>query len=291
MGNQGCIVITGGTGYLGSHLVRRLQDAPGGVVVLTRARSNTRRLEGLRCRQVRMDEREPEQILRSLGRVDAMVHCATDYGRAGQGDETVFQANTVTPLRWLAAACAVEVPTFVNTDTALPHETSAYSLSKAQFREWARRSAARGEIGFLNLRLEHFYGAGDDASKFTTHVIRSCLAGVEELSLTPGKQQRDFVHVDDVVEAYALLLGLTATTGWREFDVGSGVPVTIRTFVETVKRLTNAPTRLTFGALPYRAREPMQSAADTRPLRALGWVPCLGLEDGLRRTIDEERTL
>ena len=59
---------------------------------------------------------------------------------------------------------------------------------------------------FINMRLEHFYGPGDADSKFTAHVMNSCLRNVPELKLTLGEQRRDFFYIEDVVSAYLIIL-------------------------------------------------------------------------------------
>jgi nucleoside-diphosphate-sugar epimerase len=141
------------------------------------------------------------------------------------------------------------------------------------------------------LKLEHFYGPGDDKSKFTTHVIQSCLSNVTELKLTPGEQLRDFIHIDDVVSAYILLLDKQEEIDdeFAEFELGSGTAITIKHFVETIHRLTTSTTHLNFGAVPYRAGEAMHSQADTNGLQALGWYCQYDLESGLIQVIDQER--
>jgi nucleoside-diphosphate-sugar epimerase len=147
-------------------------------------------------------------------------------------------------------------------------------------------------LRFFNLRLEHFYGAGDDKTKFTTHVINSCLANLPELKLTQAKQRRDFVHIDDVVRAYSQLLARSTEfePGFFEFGVGTGKAVRLREFVETVQLLANSRTQLLYGALPYREHEMMYSEADAAAIRALGWTCQYDLEAGLKQVIKAERS-
>jgi nucleoside-diphosphate-sugar epimerase len=134
------------------------------------------------------------------------------------------------------------------------------------------------------------YGPGDDASKFTTHVIRSCLGNAPELRLTPGEQKRDFIYIDDVVAAYLLLLQqhLELPRAFTQLGLGSGQAVRIRDFVEQVHRLSQSRTELKFGALPYRQGEIMESAADIAALQRLGWHARYTLEQGLSQAIQTE---
>lgn len=221
---------------------------------------------------------------KAFHRFDAVVHTATCYGRRGESVTEIFEANTAFPRRLLEAA------TFVNTDTTLHSDLNAYSLSKNYFAEWEKTYGESGKIRFLNICPEHMSGPGDEASKFTTHVIRSCLANVPDIKLTPGHQKRDFIHIDDVVSAYTLLLEKhqALDRSFLSFGLGSGDPVSIREFAELVQHLTHSRTELKFGALPYREGEILESAADIGALRALGWRPGLDLSEGLHKTIRQE---
>jgi nucleoside-diphosphate-sugar epimerase len=131
------------------------------------------------------------------------------------------------------------------------------------------------------------YGAGDDESKFTTHVIKSCLANVAELKLTAGEQKRDFIYIDDVVSAYMRLLEKAKQQAFQEYDLGSGKAIKIREFVETVHKVTQSRTHINFGALPYRENEIMQSEADTKLLKSLGWSCKVDLAEGIKAVVKE----
>lgn len=286
------ILITGATGYLGSHLAKAFVSAGHRVAALTRRNSNLSRISSLLPDlQVFVAEDGLDHPFRALGHVHAVVHAATCYGRDGETPFEVFEANTVFPLRLLETAGNFDADSFFNTDTVLNEYINPYALSKHQFSEWGRSFANAGVLKFINIRLEHVYGPGDGASKFTTHVIRSCLNNVPEIKLTAGEQKRDFVHIDDVVRAYACLLdkGLELGLGHHEFGVGSGQAVSVRDFVNKVHRLTNSRSTLLFGALPYRKDEVMQSQADTSLLEECGWRYQVSLEQGLQQTIDVER--
>lgn len=289
------IMLTGATGFLGSHLLRAFLDQGHKVVILKRSHSNLSRIEDAlgRVTAYDWDVVDIEQPFKEQGKVDFVIHTATCYGRQGETAATVFEANVSLPLRLLETAALFNTDTFFNTDTILYEYLNAYALSKKQFKDWGILFAKMEKIRFVNLRLEHMYGPGDDASKFTTHVIKSCLAHVSHLDLTAGEQKRDFVFIDDVVSAYGTLLQEVSSQqgAFQEYGIGSGQAVTIREFVETAHKAANSKTRLNFGAVPYRSNEIMHSEADTATLKSLGWSCQVGLWDGLRRTIEKEHTV
>lgn len=284
------VLMTGVSGYLGSHLARALLERGYRVVALKRRSSSLHRIQSLL----------PDIILHDLegldfsvpmlahGTINAVIHTATCYGRHAESVSQISEANTAFPLRLLEAAIDAKVPLFVNTGTSLDKYLNPYALSKQQFAEWGRYFATQRQIRFLNARLEHFFGPDDDDSKFTTHVIGSCIRNVPELELTAGEQKRDFIYIDDVVSAYLAVLGSGEALGggFVEFDIGSGVAVSIREFAETVRRMTHSQTRLNFGAVPYREGEVMFAQADISPLKRLGWNPVYTLEQGLQLAIE-----
>lgn len=286
------VLVTGGTGYLGSYLVKALLRDWNDVIVLKRSFSDTERINDVldaidTCDLDRCALQEPFE---QQGDIDVVIHTATCYGRKGETAAEISQANTLFPLQLLESAVRYKVPMFLNTDTSLPRELNPYALSKKQFVDWGKFYADQGCLRFLNLQVEHFYGPGDDESKFSTHVIHSCLRNLPELKLTKGEQKRDFVYIDDVVEAFLLLMKVAERkTGFVDCAVGSGETVTIREFVETVANLTGASTHLNFGAIPYRKNELMESKADLGTIARFGWKPATGLHDGLQKTIESDR--
>jgi nucleoside-diphosphate-sugar epimerase len=294
------VLITGVTGFVGSHLTRALLERGHEVVALTRPTSNLSRLRQLAgpVRVLCCDPDAVEGVAGELEGIDAVVHAATCYGRSGESDADIVRANVLFPLRLFELACRRGVRTFLNLDTCFNtwpiryKYLQGYTLSKRHFAEWGAVLAEGRGVRFLNLRLEHPYGPGDTAGKFVPFVIAECLAG-RELKLTQGEQRKDFVYIDDVTDAIVLLLdkagGLPA--GYHPFECGSGKAVTVREFVETVHALTGSAAKLCFGALPYREGEIMFSQADLGALERLGWSPRWSLREGVGRILRADHGL
>lgn len=287
------ILLTGVTGFLGSYLAKELLHSGYEVVALKRKSSLLQRVESI-VSQIDIfdiDGLTYEQLFHDCGKIDAIIHTATCYGRNNESVTEIFAANTEFPLRLLDAGKRAGVEAFLNTDTILDKYLNLYALSKNQLLQWGKFYAMHEKMRFANIRLEHFYGPDDDLTKFSANIINSCLCDVPELKLTKGEQKRDFIYIDDVVSAYILLLENldSFSSAFMEFDVGTGHSVSIREFVETVHRITASKTHLDFGALPYREGEVMHSEADTSRLVALGWRCQYGIEAGLRKVIEQER--
>lgn len=289
------LLLTGGSGFLGSALALHLQAGGHEVALLLRESSSLDRL-GDDAKHMRIgrytDDAGIAAFVQAV-RPEAIIHTACSYGRQGETPLQLLNANLRFGLVLLQAQQAIGGARglFINTSSALAADVSPYALAKAQFAQWGALLARSGGPRFINVKLQHMYGPGDDASKFSTHVLRACRANRPTLALTAGEQRRDFIFIDDVVSAYALLLGANAhLADADELELGTGEAPTIREFVETVHALTGSSTTLQFGALPYRANEAMHCQADITRLRALGWSPRHDLRAGLLATLERETT-
>lgn len=283
--------VTGATGFLGSRVVNRLLKEGAKVYCLRRKSSNLRRVQSLANNLIWIDAEEVAYNTFFMENpVDCIYHCATDYGRKTVDPYSMIESNLLLPLKILHNAVAAKVPVFINTDTVLDKRIGPYSLSKHQFSQWLE-SYSREIVG-INVATQHFYGPGDDETKFTTYIVNSLLDGAASIPLTKGEQCRDFIYVDDVVEAMLKIMTVSSglDVGYHEYEVGSGCSISIKDFVQTAKiKCQNKNTMLDFGALPYRDGEVMNVITNTDKLKNLNWQPKFSLEEGLNTMISEMR--
>ena len=290
------ILITGGSGFFGSALARRLADAGHAVALLLRPGSSLRRLEhtAARCTVGRCSSDAELADFVAATAPEAVVHTACSYGRQGESLLQLLDANLRFGAALLQAVAALpghRRVSFLHTGSCLAPAVSDYALSKHQFAQWGRAQAVRHpeRLQFIQLRLQHLYGPGDERTRFVSHVLHSCHAQQPTLALTAGEQRRDFIYIDDAVSACQLLLARAhEMAAHEEVDVGSGTAPTLRCLVQTAHLLTSSRTRLDFGALPYRPHEAMLCRADTTRLRGLGWAPAYDLPAGQQKTIELE---
>lgn len=283
-------MVTGATGFLGSHLVKSLLAAGHEVVAVKRSTSSMERLNKVadRVTLVDADRADFDRVFSTPPHINGVLHTATSYGRKGEREADVREANTGFPTRLLKAAIDAGVPLFINVDTPLPAATSLYAETKKAFLATAQRMCKGSATRLINVPMEQVYGPGDDDSKFTSYVIGGCADDVESLALTAGEQRRDFIYIDDAVAALMLLIEQRGGTraDFCEYGLGMGEAITIREFCERVKQITGAATTLDFGALPYRGNEVMESCADIGPLEKLGWRWRVDLDTGIANTAE-----
>lgn len=285
------ILMTGATGYLGSNILKQLvREGAHRVIVLKRSSSNTFRieenLEGITCYNI--DEVEIEKIFIE-NKIDFILHCATDYGRKSVNPLQIIEANLILPVRLLEFGRRYGARGFINTDTILDKRINHYSLSKKQFRDWLW--SYKNDLICINVELEHFYGPGDDKTKFVSYIADSLIKKADKIDLTLGEQKRDFVYIDDVVRAFLVIINHADSLdkGFYEYQIGSDTAVPIREFVSLMKKIAgNSETVLNFGALPYRENEVMQCTVDVSEIKKLGWSAQETVESGLRKMIEQE---
>lgn len=290
------IILTGATGFLGSALLEQLLARGDEVVAIKRSSSNTAKIQhslehpGLRLFDI--DVEDPSRLFVQY-QVDTIIHTATEYGRGSTPLYSILNANLLLPLRLAELGMQRGVRCFINTDSFFNKGGNSYSnllnysLSKKSLLIWLEKLA--GNMGIINVVLEHLYGPGDSPSKFVEHVIRQVgIDQIPHIALTHGHQRRDFIFVDDVVQGYLKLVdyGRSQKFSIESFGLGTGQSIQVRDFVREVKTLAGSATELGFGDIDYRPDEIMSSHADISSLERLGWSPTVSAEEGIRRILE-----
>ena len=140
-------------------------------------------------------------------------------------------------------------------------------------------------VNSVELRLFAPYGPWEHSRRLIPHVVLSALDR-QDIPITEGIQQRDFVFIDDVVEALVLASNTNLTPG-TVINIGSGVGTPVKDAAEMVLGLMGHPVKLLVGAVPTRPDEIMEMSADISTAHErLGWEPTVPMGVGLLRTRD-----
>jgi nucleoside-diphosphate-sugar epimerase len=292
---QNCIktiLLTGATGYLGGFLSDKFLSKGYNIIALCLNYKEDFKCKQEYEKQVKryfLDKTELETIFKE-NNIDIVIHTATLYGRNKESLSTMLEANVIFPVKVLTLASKYKVKMFVNTDTILIKNINAYSLTKNQFVDWL--AIFTNDIMCVNMKLDHFYGPNDKPIKFVAWLIQQLKNNVEKIDLTEGSQTRDFIYVDDVVNAYLCVIEnyhKLVIGKLNQFEVGTGVRISIKDFVITVKEeLHNIKTKLNFGAVPYRKNEVLEYSVDNSALKFLGWEPTIFVKEGIKKILEIE---
>ncbi|WP_032484112.1 NAD-dependent epimerase/dehydratase family protein, partial [Yersinia pestis] len=220
---------------------------------------------------------------------DVVINTAALYGRKGELLSELVDANIQFPLRILEMLVSTGKGLFFQCGTSLPADVSQYALTKNQFTELAREYCNKFSGKFIELKLEHFFGPFDDSTKFTTYVINSCRSH-SDLKLTAGLQRRDFIYINDLINAFKIMISKSESLiSGESISIGSGHAVTIKEFVETVAKMTSYQGNLQFGAIPTRENELMYSCASLARIQELGWLCQYSLNSAIKDTLNRMR--
>jgi UDP-glucose 4-epimerase len=143
-------------------------------------------------------------------------------------------------------------------------------------------------VPVVTLRVFMAYGPGQNEKKLIPYVVRSLLNG-KPPKLASGKQQIDWVHIDDVVAGFMAAAKAPGLEG-KTIDLGSGTLTTIQEVVEQAALIIGSKAEPMFGARPDRPLLPTPRSAKLEESAALlGWRPTVSLQEGLRRTVHWHR--
>ena len=299
------VLVTGATGFIGSHLARRLVVQGAEVAVFMRASSDPCLLADVLDRVAvhEVDICDEDSVSAVMAHIcpDVVFHLAAiGMSEPFVSPPVAVRVNVQGTLHLLEAARQCGVRRFVHSGTAYEYGDAAsddapnkevldpvntYAASKAAARAFVRLYSRVYGLSTVNLRLFAVYGPGQPPK---TLISSAACAALEDrdFPMTPGEQMRDFVFVGDVVESYLRAAVKDGIEG-VSIDLGTGQACKIREVVTRLFELAGSRGKPLVGALAYRPSETMKQVADTRVAREqLGWQATTLLEDGLRQTID-----
>jgi len=302
------VLVTGGAGYIGSHMAWRLVDAGESVVVLDNLSKGDRAVVPPAARFVEGDVGD-EALLDTLlggGEIDAVIHFAGSIVVPESVEDPLgYYLNNTVKSRTLMAACVRSgVRRFIFSSTAAVYgmpelnpitedapvrPISPYGTSKWMTEEMLRDTAAAHDLRYVALRYFNVAGADPNGragqvSKTATHLIKiACQTALgqrekmtifgEDYPTDDGTGVRDYIHVSDLIEAHFLALGHLRSGGQGGvFNCGYGHGYSVRQVIATMEEVIGRPLTVEVG--PRRAGDPAALVADSRAIRErFGWAP------------------
>ena len=302
------VLVTGGTGFIGSHLVGRLVEEGAQVSVLVRDPAHAGRLDAHRgrIRLICADLRGANSLNLGLLQPEVVFHLAAHGVEGPLADlEEAVSVNvlgTAHLLAVLSGTPGAALRSFVYAGTDFEYglgdaprteadplcPTNYYAASKSAGWLFCKAFAAVHQIPVVGVRPFLTYGPDQGRRRFVPYVIIAAIMG-QEVKLTGGEQVRDLVYVGDVVDG--ILSASRCTVQGEVFNLGSGLGFPLRAVVSRIIELTGSNSRPRLGAIPYRDGEIWDLRADvSKAMRKLGWSARTTLDDGLRQTINWYRS-
>jgi nucleoside-diphosphate-sugar epimerase len=301
---QSRVLVTGATGFVGSHLARRLVREGHEVHVLCRTQSNFHRLHDVLPELHRHEATLGDPGLQSLVqqvRPDQVFHLAAATvvaGATGSAAELIA-VNLLGTVNLIEACETVDYASLITTGDSFEYSAGDRPLREADSCEpdtlhgitklgatlFAQRVAESRGRPIVALRLFSTYGPYDNPRRLVPRVIAGSLSGTP-ITLSRREIARDWVYVDDVVELYLEAGRRARELAGRVFNAGSGIAVSIGEITDMLLRLTRSAAVPTWGGFPAPAHDATPWIADMeRTFDAFDWRPRVSLEEGLRTTI------
>jgi nucleoside-diphosphate-sugar epimerase len=300
------VLVTGATGFIGSHLVNRLVGDGAEVHALSSTVSSVYplRLLGIRERitlhEANLMDPGAMATLVERARPNIVFHLGayTHVGKSWQRMDECIQTNVQGTVNLLQALARVEYDRFVYTSTsevygdiAAPfredsvlNPLSPYSVSKYAGERFCRMLYQGRGWPIVAIRPFNAYGPAQSPDRVIPEIIVKALRK-ERLAMTQGRQTREFNYVEDLVDGF-IRAGTVEGVEGEVFNIGGGEEVSMRALAQLILDLMGAPIVAEFGALPERPTEIWRMSSDSSKSRErLGCVVPRPLREGLEQTI------
>ena len=302
------VLVTGGGGFIGSNLARRLLERGDDVRVLDNFSTGNRRNLADVADELEIVEgelRSYERVHNAARGVELVYHqgALPSVPRSVQDPLTTSAVNVEGTLNVLLAARDVGVRrvifassssvygntgTLPRVESQFPDPISPYAVSKLAAERYCVSCARVYGLETVTLRYFNVFGPRQDPTSQYAAVVPRFIAGIDAGESVPiygdGEQSRDFTYVDNVVEANVLAAEAAEPSG-HVLNVATGRPTTVNALAETIADALGKPVEKEY--LPPRTGDVRDSWADvSEARRLLGWEPRIGLDEGLRLTAE-----
>lgn len=298
------ILITGGAGFIGSHIVEHYQGIAEEIRVLDNLRTGyLHNLVGLEHEMIRGSVTDREVVRRAVQGVDLIFHLAAlvsvpeSMSKPGEcvdinvhGLLNVLEEAAEAGVKKLVFASSAAVygdnPTVPKVESMLPEPKSPYAITKLDGEYYLEMFQREGRLETAALRFFNVFGPRQDpAGAYAAAVpifIEKALRNEDITVFGDGGQTRDFIYVKDIVGALVFAAETQGVTG--VFNAGYGGQITINQLGEGLIRAAGSTSSLVH--LGERPGDVRHSRASAERLRAAGWSPQHTLEDGLQQTLE-----
>jgi UDP-glucose 4-epimerase len=296
------ILITGGAGFIGSHVAEHFQGQAE-VRVLDNLRTGCRNnLDGLRVEFVEGSVTDREAVARAVRGVDYVFHLAALVSVPESmakpaacveinvnGHLNVLEAAAAAGVKKLVFASSAAVygdnPPVPTVETTAPAPRSPYAVTKLDGEYYNAIHTREGRLDTVSARFFNVFGPRQSPSSAYAAAVpiflERALRGEPLEIYGDGEQTRDFVYVKDIAAALAFAAATPRLTG--VFNIGYGSAMSINALARKIISLTGSSSQITHR--PVRAGDVRHSLACADKLRAAGWMPAHTFDSGLEETI------
>ncbi len=304
--SKNSFLITGGTGFIGSNLVRELVKKGERVsIVISKSIGKNSRIKDIESKiEIYKCNLLSESLKNLVGKIkpDFIFHLAS-YGIPPEEDNvlSMIDFNLKGTINLIEAVKQNPFKLFINTGSCVEYgikeddmtesdmltPINNYGVLKSATTLYCQKEAIRNNLLIINFRLFSTYGYFDQKYRLIPSVIRSAIVN-EPIKVSAPTNVRDFIFIEDVISAYLHATEATLSNG-EIFNIGSGKQHSIEEIVKLCLAISKSKSKVQWGALSNQIRfiEPLRWEADmSKTKKLLNWEPKTTIEEGLRKTIE-----
>jgi UDP-glucose 4-epimerase len=298
------ILVTGGSGFIGSHIVEHYQDKADEIRVLDNLRTGYRKnLDGLAHTFIEGSVTDRDLVREAVRGVDMIFHMAAlvsvpeSMAKPGEcvdinvhGLLNVLEEASAAGARKLVLASSAAIygdnPTVPKVETMIPEPKSPYAITKLDGEYYLGMFQREGRLETAAIRFFNVFGPRQDPKgAYAAAVpifIEKAIRGEDITIYGDGGQTRDFIYVKDIVGALVFAAETPGVTG--VFNAGYGGQITINELAERIIRTAGGPSKILHAE--ERPGDVRHSRASADRLLAVGWMPRHSLDEGLAATFE-----
>jgi nucleoside-diphosphate-sugar epimerase len=297
-------IVTGASGFVGANLARRLIRQGHDTHLFVSSEQKAWRLDEVQgqARMYALDLADADAVHRTVAtiRPDWVFHLAAHGAYSWQTSlDRMIATNVIGTINLVQACLRAGFEAMVNTGSSseygfkdhAPSEDEAvdpnsdYAVTKVSATMYCRYVAQSQGVRLPTLRLYSVYGPWEDPNRLIPALLVRGLQG-ELPPLVNAQTARDYVYVEDVMDAYLLAAEQRVAEPGAVFNVGSGTQTSVQQAVTLCREILSISCEPAWGSMPNRLWDTNVWVSDTRKIRReLGWIPQYSLQSGLLETV------